>query len=145
MSKLIGSRFRPALASLRAVGTASRKPACKLYRLEAASESAMGCRYDIISTFYELGLPSAVLDRPGLCRGVQRSKVTTDGHCLPFFTKLSDFRGCKSASGGLPQTRLPCDGTSERNLHLFINPFRSIGVRGVCQILINIGSSIHRL
>jgi hypothetical protein len=51
---------------------ASRVQACPGLRLVAyASESASGCRYEIIFTFYELGSPSAYLARPGLGQGLK--------------------------------------------------------------------------
>ena len=54
--KLIGSRFR-----------VQARPGLRL--VAYASESATGCGYEIIFTFYELGLPTAHLDGPGLGQG----------------------------------------------------------------------------
>jgi len=64
-----GSEFKPALR------LAAYPPACKTYGLEAASESATGCGYEIVSTFNGFGIPSPHLDMPGLgqgCKGYDR-------------------------------------------------------------------------
>jgi hypothetical protein len=63
--KLIGSGFPPSPSRLRRAGTVQACP------------GAIGCRYEIIVTFYELGFPSAHLDRPGLGQGFNGYKRWT--------------------------------------------------------------------
>jgi hypothetical protein len=51
----------------------SLPPGLEAYRLEAASESATGCGYEIVFTLYGLGFPSPDLGMPVWARD---SKVT---------------------------------------------------------------------